>query len=36
VMIVVLIGGAAGGFFGLLLAIPITVCVKIILEEYVL
>ncbi|MBX3301812.1 MAG: AI-2E family transporter [Nitrospira sp.] len=36
VMIVVLIGGAVGGFFGLLLAIPITVCMKILLEEYVL
>jgi predicted PurR-regulated permease PerM len=36
VMIVVLIGGAVGGFFGLLLAIPAAACVKILLEEYVL
>jgi predicted PurR-regulated permease PerM len=36
VMIVVLIGGAVGGFFGLLLAIPVAACVKILLEEYVL
>jgi predicted PurR-regulated permease PerM len=36
VMIVVLIGGAVGGFFGLLLAIPLAACVKILLEEYVL
>lgn len=36
VMIVVLIGGAVGGFFGLLLAIPVAAGAKIILEEYVL
>ncbi len=36
VMIVVLIGGAVGGFFGLLLAIPVAASVKILLEEYVL
>lgn len=36
VMIVVLIGGAVGGFFGLLLAIPVAACMKILLEEYVL
>ncbi len=36
VMIVVLIGGAAGGFFGLLLAIPVAAGAKILLEEYVL
>lgn len=36
VMIVVLIGGAVGGFFGLLLAIPIAASIKILMEEYVL
>lgn len=36
VMIVVLIGGAVGGFFGLLLAIPVAAGAKILLEEYVL
>ncbi|GKS57963.1 AI-2E family transporter [Nitrospira sp.] len=34
VLIVVLIGGAIGGFFGLLLAIPIAACVKILAQEY--
>lgn len=35
VLIVVLIGGAIGGFFGLLLSIPIAACIKILLMEYV-
>ncbi|MGE0645010.1 MAG: AI-2E family transporter [Nitrospira sp.] len=36
VLIVVLIGGAVGGFFGLLLSIPIAACLKILLKEFVL
>lgn len=36
VLIVVLIGGAVGGFFGLLLSIPLAACAKILLTEYVL
>jgi predicted PurR-regulated permease PerM len=33
VLIVVFIGGAVGGFYGLLLAIPVAACMKILLEE---
>lgn len=36
VLIVVFIGGALGGFYGLLLAIPIAACIKILLQELVL
>lgn len=36
VLIVVFIGGAVGGFYGLLLAIPIAACMKILLQELVL
>ncbi len=36
VLIVVLVGGVVGGFFGLLLAIPIAACVKILFEEFIL
>lgn len=36
VLIVVFIGGALGGFYGLLLAIPIAACLKILAEELVL
>ena len=35
VLIVVLIGGAVGGVLGLLLAIPMAACIKILLQEYV-
>lgn len=33
VLIVVFIGGALGGFYGLLLAIPVTACLKILCQE---
>lgn len=36
VMIVVFIGGAVGGFYGLLLSIPIAACIKILIQELVL
>lgn len=36
ILIVVFIGGAVAGFYGLLLAIPIAACVKILLEELVM
>ncbi|MBS0170709.1 MAG: AI-2E family transporter [Nitrospira sp.] len=36
VLIVVFIGGALGGFYGLLLAIPVAACLKILAEELVL
>ncbi|MBV6469566.1 AI-2E family transporter [Nitrospirales bacterium NOB] len=36
VLIVVFVGGALGGFYGLLLAIPIAACLKILGEELVL
>jgi predicted PurR-regulated permease PerM len=35
VLIVVFIGGAIAGFYGLLLAIPVAACIKILLEELV-
>ncbi len=34
ILLAVLVGGAVGGILGLLLAIPVTACVKIILEEW--
>jgi predicted PurR-regulated permease PerM len=34
ILLAVLFGGAIGGILGLLLAIPLTACVKIVLEEY--
>jgi predicted PurR-regulated permease PerM len=34
ILLAVLVGGAVGGIFGLLLAIPVTACAKIILEEF--
>lgn len=36
VLIVVFIGGALGGFYGLLLAIPVAACIKILLQELAL
>lgn len=36
VLIVVFVGGALGGFYGLLLAIPVAACLKILAEELVL
>ncbi len=36
VLIVVFIGGAMGGFYGLLMAIPVAACLKILVEELVL
>jgi predicted PurR-regulated permease PerM len=36
VLIALFIGGAVGGFFGLLLAVPLWACGKILVEEYVL
>ncbi|MER3424767.1 MAG: AI-2E family transporter [Nitrospiraceae bacterium] len=36
VLIVVFIGGAVGGFFGLLLSIPVAACIKILFQELVL
>ncbi len=36
VLIVVFIGGALGGFYGLLLAIPIAACLKILIQELLL
>ncbi len=36
VLIVIFIGGALGGFYGLLLAIPLAACIKILLQELVL
>jgi predicted PurR-regulated permease PerM len=35
VLIVVFIGGATAGFYGLLLALPVAACIKILLEELV-
>ncbi|MEO8047083.1 MAG: AI-2E family transporter [Nitrospirota bacterium] len=36
VLIIVFIGGAVGGFYGLLLPIPIAACIKILIQELVL
>ncbi len=36
ILIVVFIGGAVGGLYGLILAIPLTVCIKILFEEVLL
>lgn len=36
ILIVVFIGGAVGGLYGLILAIPLTVCIKIIFDEVIL
>lgn len=36
VMIVIFIGGALGGFYGLLLAIPLAACLKILMQELLL
>ncbi|WP_447980069.1 AI-2E family transporter [Candidatus Nitrospira bockiana] len=36
VLIVVLIGGAVGGFLGLLLSIPVAACLKILLQDLIL
>jgi predicted PurR-regulated permease PerM len=36
VLIVVFIGGAVGGMYGLLLAIPIAACIKILFQELIL
>ncbi len=36
VLIVVFIGGALGGFYGLLLAIPVAACLKILIQELLL
>lgn len=36
VLIIVFIGGAVGGFYGLLLSIPIAACMKILIQELVL
>ena len=36
VLIVVFIGGALGGFYGLLLAIPVAACLKILAQELLL
>ncbi len=36
VLIVVFIGGALGGFYGLLLAIPVAACLKILVQELLL
>lgn len=36
ILIVVFIGGAVGGLYGLILAIPLTVCIKIIFDEVLL
>jgi predicted PurR-regulated permease PerM len=35
VLIVVFIGGALGGFYGLLLAIPVAACLKILAQELI-
>lgn len=35
VLIVVFIGGAVGGFYGLLLSVPTAACVKILLQEFI-
>ena len=36
VLIVVFIGGAIGGVYGLLLAIPVVACIKILIQDLVL
>ena len=36
ILIVVFIGGAVGGLYGLILAIPLTACIKILMQEVVL
>ncbi|OQW32267.1 MAG: hypothetical protein A4E19_19750 [Nitrospira sp. SG-bin1] len=35
ILIVVLLGGAVGGLFGLIFAIPFAACLKILIEEYI-
>ncbi len=35
ILIVVLIGGAVGGLFGLIFAIPVAACLKVLIEEFV-
>lgn len=35
ILIVVFIGGAVGGLFGLIFAIPVAACIKILIEEFV-
>jgi predicted PurR-regulated permease PerM len=34
-LIVMFIGGAVGGLFGLIFCIPVAACIKILLEEFV-
>lgn len=36
ILIVLLVGGALGGLYGLLLAVPVTACIKILLKEMLL
>ena len=36
VLVVIFIGGAVAGFYGLVLAIPVAACLKILAEELVL
>jgi predicted PurR-regulated permease PerM len=36
ILIVLFVGGALGGFFGVLMAIPVAACLKILLQELVL
>ncbi|HEU5407520.1 MAG TPA: AI-2E family transporter, partial [Nitrospira sp.] len=35
ILIVVFLGGAVGGLFGLIFAIPAATCIKILIEEYI-
>jgi predicted PurR-regulated permease PerM len=35
ILIVVFVGGAVGGLFGLIFAIPVTACLKILIEEFI-
>ena len=35
ILLVVFIGGAVGGLFGLIFAIPVAACIKIAVEEFV-
>jgi predicted PurR-regulated permease PerM len=35
ILIVVFVGGAVGGLFGLIFAIPVVTCLKILIEEFI-
>jgi predicted PurR-regulated permease PerM len=35
ILIVVFVGGTVGGLFGLIFAIPVATCLKILIEEFI-